>query len=55
MNRPDKLKLLVVDDHAVVREGLEAMLGMDPLFESVTTRAEAVSRGLDSGLLAVDR
>ena len=41
MNRPDKLKLLVVDDHAVVREGLEAMLGMDPLFESVATAASA--------------
>ena len=34
-----KLRLLIIDDHAVVREALEAMLGVDPLFESITTAA----------------
>lgn len=29
MNPSKKLRLLIVDDHAVVREGLEAMLGLD--------------------------
>lgn len=33
------MRLLIVDDHAVVREGLEAMLRRDPLFESITTAA----------------
>jgi two-component system, NarL family, response regulator len=41
MNRPDRLKLLIVDDHAVVREGLEAMLGVDPAFEAIATGASA--------------
>lgn len=35
----DSVRLLIVDDHAVVREGLEAMLRRDPLFESITTAA----------------
>jgi two-component system NarL family response regulator len=36
--KPDQtLKLLIVDDHAVVLEGLDAMLGVDPLFESIAT------------------
>lgn len=39
MNSPDRLKLLIVDDHAVVREGLEAMLGVDPGFERILTAA----------------
>lgn len=33
------LRLLVIDDHAVVREGLEAMLGADPSFEHIATAA----------------
>lgn len=37
--RTDAVRLLIVDDHAVVREGLEAMLRRDPLFESITTAA----------------
>jgi DNA-binding NarL/FixJ family response regulator len=31
------LRLLIIDDHAVVREGLEAMLGVDPCFEAIAT------------------
>jgi DNA-binding NarL/FixJ family response regulator len=41
MKPDDTLKLLIVDDHAVVREGLDAMLGVDPLFESIATAASA--------------
>lgn len=33
------LRLLIIDDHAVVREGLEAMLGVDPGFERIATAA----------------
>ena len=37
---PEKsLRLLIIDDHAVVREGLEAMLGVDPGFERIETAA----------------
>lgn len=32
-----KLVLMIVDDHAVVREGLEAMLGSDPGIGRITT------------------
>lgn len=39
MNHPDGLKLLIVDDHAVVREGLEAMLGVDPGIARIHTAA----------------
>lgn len=35
----NSLRLLIIDDHAVVREGLEAMLGMDPVFEGIATAA----------------
>ena len=35
------LRLLIVDDHAVVREGLEAMLGSDPGITRITTAASA--------------
>lgn len=33
------VRLLIVDDHAVVREGLEAMLGSDPGIARITTAA----------------
>ena len=33
------IRLLIVDDHAVVREGLEAMLGSDPGITRITTAA----------------
>jgi DNA-binding NarL/FixJ family response regulator len=37
---PNKsIRLLIIDDHAVVREGLEAMLGMAPCFERIATAA----------------
>lgn len=37
MTADHPLRLLIVDDHAVVREGLEAMLGIDPCFERIIT------------------
>ena len=39
LNRDFKLRLLIVDDHAVVREGLEAMLGLEASFSSIATAA----------------
>lgn len=33
------IRLMIVDDHAVVREGLEAMLGSDPDISRITTAA----------------
>ena len=41
MNRP--LKLLLVDDHTVVREGLRALLQSDPRFDIVGEAADGVS------------
>jgi DNA-binding NarL/FixJ family response regulator len=38
-----KLRLLLVDDHAVVREGVRALLSADPRFEIVGEAAEAQS------------
>jgi DNA-binding NarL/FixJ family response regulator len=35
MSAEAPLRLLIIDDHAVVREGLEAMLGIDPCFEAI--------------------
>ncbi len=35
-----KLRLLLVDDHAVVREGLRALLASDPRFEIVGEASE---------------
>ncbi|MEI6712185.1 MAG: response regulator transcription factor [Verrucomicrobiota bacterium] len=34
-----KIRLLIVDDHAVVREGLQAMLSIDPNIEAIETAA----------------
>lgn len=39
MTTDKSLRLLIIDDHAVVREGLEAMLGVDPCFQSIATAA----------------
>jgi DNA-binding NarL/FixJ family response regulator len=38
-----KLVVMIVDDHAVVREGLEAMLGSDPGIGRLTTCSSVVS------------
>jgi DNA-binding NarL/FixJ family response regulator len=40
MNKP--LRLLLVDDHAVVREGIRALLASDPRFEIVGEASEGV-------------
>jgi DNA-binding NarL/FixJ family response regulator len=37
----EKLRLLIVDDHAVVREGLESMLSVHDCFERIQTAASA--------------
>lgn len=37
----EKLRLLIVDDHAVVREGLESMLSVHDCFEKIQTAASA--------------
>jgi len=39
MTTDRSLRLLIIDDHAVVREGLEAMLGADPCFQRIATAA----------------
>lgn len=39
MPAANPLRLLIIDDHAVVREGLEAMLGVDPAFVGIATAA----------------
>ena len=39
MTSEKSLRLLIIDDHAVVREGLEAMLGVDPGFQRIATAA----------------
>lgn len=39
MTPEQALRLLIIDDHAVVREGLEAMLGADPNFGRIATAA----------------
>jgi DNA-binding NarL/FixJ family response regulator len=39
MTSEKSLRLLIIDDHAVVREGLEAMLGVDPRIERISTAA----------------
>lgn len=36
MNMSNQLRLLIVDDHAVVREGLQAMLGPDPNISNIS-------------------
>jgi DNA-binding NarL/FixJ family response regulator len=41
MNKP--LRLLLVDDHAIVREGLRALLATDPRFEIVGEASEGES------------
>lgn len=38
-----KLRLLLVDDHAVVREGLRSLLGTDPRFEIVGEAADGLA------------
>ena len=46
MSAETKIRLLIVDDHAVVREGLEAMLRRDPFFTKIATAssgAEAIA------------
>ena len=56
---PDRIRILVVDDHAVVREGLRAFLGLQPGFEIVGEAAdgeEAVERAaqLDPDVVLMD-
>ena len=41
--QPKKLRLLLVDDHAVVREGLRSLLGTDQRFEIVGEAADGMT------------
>ena len=41
--QPKKLRLLLVDDHAVVREGLRSLLGTDNRFEIVGEAADGMT------------
>ena len=55
----ERIRILVVDDHAVVREGLRAFLGLQPGFEIVGEAAdgeEAVERAaqLDPDVILMD-
>ena len=47
MPAPQSIRLLIIDDHAVVREGLEAMLGVDPCFAEIATAA-STDEGMQS-------
>lgn len=42
MSPETKIRLLIVDDHAVVREGLEAMLRRDPYFAKIATASSGM-------------
>lgn len=42
MSSETKIRLLIVDDHAVVREGLEAMLRRDPYFAKIATASSGM-------------
>ncbi|HWR72477.1 MAG TPA: response regulator transcription factor, partial [Nitrospirota bacterium] len=39
---PDKIRILIADDHALVREGIAAFLGMADEFEVVGEAADGV-------------
>jgi DNA-binding NarL/FixJ family response regulator len=43
VDEPQKIRLLIVDDHAVVREGLEAMLMSAAGISAIATAADGVS------------
>jgi DNA-binding NarL/FixJ family response regulator len=40
---PTRLRLMLVDDHAILREGLRALLELEPFFEVVGEAADAAS------------
>src|SRR4051794_35474139 len=59
MTPETKIRLLIVDDHAVVREGLEAMLSRDPYFAKIATassapEAVAICATLDPHVILLD-
>ena len=43
VDEPQKIRLLIVDDHAVVREGLEAMLSSDAGISAIATAADGAA------------
>jgi DNA-binding NarL/FixJ family response regulator len=43
MTSPEKIRLLLVDDHAVMRAGLESVLNTNPRFEVVAGASDAVA------------
>lgn len=43
VDEPQKIRLLIVDDHAVVREGLEAMLSSDAGIGAIATAADGAA------------
>ncbi len=53
-----KLRLLLVDDHAVVREGLRSLLGSDDRFEIVGEAADGLTavsaEDLDPDVVVMD-
>ena len=42
MVEPEKMRILITDDHAVVREGLRALIGTEPGMEVVGEAADGV-------------
>jgi hypothetical protein len=46
-----KLRILLADDHAVVREGLKALINAQPGMEVVGEAADGVDRGTGTGTL----
>ena len=51
MSRPAKLRLILADDHPVLREGLSLILGTLPDMAVVAQASDAAIAGLRKGLI----